>query len=129
MLKNAEAFSSFSTDDIGAARDFYGGKLGLEVKDSPMGTLELVVGGGQHITIYPKPNHEAASFTVLNFIVPNVERAVDDLTAKGIKMEHYNMPEIKQDSKGIARDDQGPAIAWFKDPADNVVAVMEIPQR
>jgi hypothetical protein len=93
-----------------------------------MGTLELKVGGG-HVLVYPKPNHEPASFTVLNFPVGNVEKAVDDLVEKGIEMEHYDIPDINQDAKGIARDPRGgPAIAWFTDPAGNTIAVMELPQ-
>ena len=128
MFKDSQAFSSFSVDDVDAAQGFYADKLGLNAEKGEMGTVELKLGGG-HVMLYSKPNHEPATFTVLNFVVPDVEQAVDDLTAAGVKMEHYNMPEIKQDAKGIARDDRGPAIAWFKDPAGNVIAVMELPQQ
>ncbi|MEX2548166.1 MAG: VOC family protein [Chloroflexota bacterium] len=129
MFKDSQAFSSFSVDDVDAARAFYGDKLGLDIEMTPMGFLELKLGTGQHINVYDKPNHQPATYTVLNFVVSDVEQAVDDLTAAGVKMEHYNMPEIKQDAKGIARDGRGPAIAWFKDPAGNVIAVMELPQQ
>ena len=128
MFRDATAFSSFSVDDIEAARAFYGGKLGLETSDSPMGTLEIILGNGQHVTLYPKPNHEPATFTVLNFIVDDVERAVDDLAAAGVEMQRYDMPEINQDDRGISRDPRGgPTIAWFTDPARNIIAVMQLP--
>ncbi len=127
MFKDSPAFPSFSVDDIDAARDFYTGKLGLEAEKTEMSTLDVKLAGGS-VMLYPKPNHEAATFTVLNFVVPDVEKAVDDLTAAGIEMEQYDRPEFNQDAKGIARDDRGgPAIAWFKDPAGNVIAVMELP--
>ena len=126
MLPIRAAFASFSTDDVHKARRFYGEKLGLEVRDSQMGMLEVMLGADQHVTIYPKPNHEPASFTVLNFIVPDIEAAVADLHSAGIKMEHYPpSPQMKQDAKGIARDPEGPAIAWFKDNAGNILAVIE----
>ena len=118
------AFASFSVDDLDAARAFYGGKLGLEVRETPMGVIEVMIGADQHVTIYPKPNHEPATFTSLNFIVPDIDEAVDSLVADGIKMEMYDMPGMNQDAKGIARDPQGPAIAWFKDPAGNTLAVI-----
>ena len=128
MFKDNQAFPSFSVDDVDAARDFYADKLGLDAQKAEMGTLRLTLGGGQNVVLYPKPNHEPATFTVLNFVVPDIEKAVDDLTAAGIEMEQYGMPEIKQDAKGIARDDRGgPAIAWVKDPAGNVIAVLELP--
>ena len=129
MFRDNEAFPSFSVDDVDAAREFYADKLGLEAEKSEMGTLELKMGKGQHVMLYPKPNHEPATFTVLNFVVPDVEKAVDDLTRAGIEMERYDdIPDINQDAKGIARDLRGgPAIAWFKDPAGNVIAVLEQP--
>ena len=129
MFRDSQAFSSFSSNDIETARAFYGDKLGLETRDGGMGTLELVLGGGSgHVTIYPKDNHEPATFTVLNFIVDDVEKAVDDLVAAGIQMEHYGIPEMNQDAKGIARDPRGgPAIAWFNDPAGNTLAVLQLP--
>ncbi|MEA2676051.1 MAG: hypothetical protein QOJ81_192 [Chloroflexota bacterium] len=125
MLKVRSAFASYSTNDIEAAKEFYGNKLGLDVKDTPMGLIEVVLGADQHVTIYPKPNHEPASFTVLNFIVHDIAAAVGDLKGAGIEMEQYDMPQMQQDEMGIARDPQGPAIAWFKDNADNILAVIE----
>jgi catechol 2,3-dioxygenase-like lactoylglutathione lyase family enzyme len=125
MLKVRSAFAGFSTNGIDAARAFYGDKLGLEVKDTEMGVIEVMLGADQHVTIYPKSNHEPATYTVLNFVVHDVEEAVGDLAAMGVAMEHYDMPEMKQDAKGIARDPQGPAIAWFKDPAGNILSVIE----
>jgi len=128
VFKDNQVFSSFSVGDIDAASDFYTGKLGLTAEKTQMGTLDLKLSGGQRVMLYPKPNHEPATFTVLNFVVPDVEKAVDDLTAAGIEMMQYDLPDINQDAKGIARDDRnGPAIAWFKDPAGNVIALMELP--
>src|SRR4051812_41954190 len=92
------AFARFSTDDIHEAEEFYGRKLGLEVRDSAMGTLEVMLGAGQHVTIYPKPNHEPASFTVLNFIVHDVQAAVGSLKAVDVDMERY--PGMEQDEMG-----------------------------
>jgi len=127
MLKDSKAFSGFSVNDLAKAKDFYGKTLGVNVADGPMGTLELRLAGGATVFVYPKENHEPATYTVLNFPVADVEKAVDQLTAKGVKFEHYNMPEVKQDKKGIARDGQGPAIAWFKDPAGNIISVLSLP--
>jgi len=126
VLPIRSAFSSFSTDNIKKSRHFYGEKLGLEVRDSVMGMLEVVLGADQFVTIYPKPNHEPATFTVLNFIVPHIEEAVDDLKKMGVHMEHYpKSDQMQQDEKGIARDPQGPAIAWFKDNAGNTLSIIE----
>jgi predicted enzyme related to lactoylglutathione lyase len=125
MFRDAQTFSSYSVDDVDAAQVFYGDTLGLDVENTDMGFLELKLRDGSHINVYTKPNHQPATFTVLNFIVPDVDQAVDDLVAKGIQMEHYNIPQMKQDAKGIARDDYGPAIAWFKDPAGNILAVLQ----
>src|SRR6187397_3094002 len=125
MFRDANTFSSFSIDDVDAAQAFYGDTLGLDVEKTDMGFLELKLHDGSHINVYTKPNHQPATFTVLNFIVPDVEKAVDELVAKGVKMEQYNMPQMNQDDRGIARDDYGPAIAWFKDPAGNILAVLE----
>jgi catechol 2,3-dioxygenase-like lactoylglutathione lyase family enzyme len=126
MFKDSKAFSGFSVNDLAKAKDFYGKTLGVDVADGPMGNLELRLGGGTSVFVYPKDNHEPATYTILNFPVPNVEKAVDELTAKGVKFEHYGS-DFGQDAKGIARDGQGPAIAWFKDPAGNVVSVLELP--
>ncbi len=125
MFRDANTFSSFSIDDVDAAQAFYGDTLGLDVEKTDMGFLELKLRDGSHVNVYTKPNHQPATFTVLNFIVPDVEKAVDELVAKGVKMEQYNMPQMNQDDRGIARDDYGPAIAWFKDPAGNILAVLE----
>jgi len=127
MLKSDQAFSGFSVNDIPKAKEFYGKTLGLDVQDGPMGNLELKVGGGS-IFIYPKPNHEPATFTILNFPVDNIDEVVDELTQKGVKFQHYDMPELHTDEKGIARGgpDRGPNIAWFTDPAGNILSVLEV---
>lgn len=124
MLKSSKSFSSFSVNDLEKAKAFYGGILGLEVKDNPMGILELHVSGSTPIVIYPKSNHQPASFTVLNFPVQNVEEVVDELVKKGVQMEHYNEPDFKTDEKGVFRGG-GPVIAWFKDPAGNILSILE----
>ncbi len=122
MFRNTETFSSFSTNDLKAAKQFYGDKLGLNVTESAQGLAVKLAGGGD-VFIYPKPNHTAASFTVLNFKVDNIDKAVDDLAAAGIKFEQYE-GEIKTDEKGIHRNG-GPQIAWFKDPAGNILSVLQ----
>ncbi|HTD97726.1 MAG TPA: VOC family protein [Mucilaginibacter sp.] len=124
MLKDSKAFSSFSVNDLQKAKAFYGDLLGLEVKENEMGILELHP-GGNNIIIYPKPNHTPATFTVLNFPVDDVEKAVDELTQKGIQFEHYDYEDLKTDEKGISRDNGGPTIAWFTDPAGNILSVLE----
>jgi predicted enzyme related to lactoylglutathione lyase len=121
MLKDSHAFSGFSTNDIDAARAFYGDTLGLDVSEQ-MGLLRLTFAGGGSGIIYPKPNHEPATFTVLNFPVEDVEGTVDKLVEAGVIFERYD--GLTQDERGIARDPQGPAIAWFKDPAGNILAVI-----
>jgi catechol 2,3-dioxygenase-like lactoylglutathione lyase family enzyme len=120
-------FSSYSVDDIEAARAFYGDKLGLEVADGPMGILELHLEGGKHVMVYPKgPGHQPATYTVLNFIVEDIEATVDSLAEAGVEFEQYDTPQMKTDAKGIATDNfGGPRMAWFKDPAGNIVAVMQ----
>jgi catechol 2,3-dioxygenase-like lactoylglutathione lyase family enzyme len=123
MFKDTKAFSGFSVNDLAEAKKFYGDILGLEVADSN-GMLELHLSGGAHILIYPKPNHTPASFTILNFPVDDVEKTVDELTAKGVKFEHYDMEQLKTDEKGIARGGGGPTIAWFTDPAGNIMSVL-----
>lgn len=125
MLKHSKAFSGFSVNDIQKAKEFYSGILGLKVKDSPMGILELNPEGGSRIIIYPKLNHTPATFTILNFPVKNIEEEVDELIRKGIRFEQYEAP-IKTDKKGICRGGgKGPDIAWFKDPAGNILSVIE----
>ena len=120
MFKDTPPFSGFSTDDVPAAKRFYGETLGIETQEE-MGALTLKL-ADHPVFVYPKENHEPASFTVLNFQVPDVERAVDELTAKGVQFERY--PDFPQDEKGIMRG-QGPDIAWFKDPAGNVLSVIK----
>lgn len=127
MFRDNQAFSSYSVDDIERARGFYGETLGLEVGEDPMGFLELRLAGGGRVMIYPKPDHQPATFTVLNFLVPNIDEAVDALTGAGVTMQQYDMAEIKTDERGIARGDFGPPIAWFADPAGNVIAVIQQP--
>ena len=128
MFKDTKAFSSFSVPDIGAAKQFYGETLGLEVVENQEG-LELRIAGSTSVFVYPSDTYTAPKHTVLNFPVDNIEEAVDELNRRGVTMEQYDLPEIKTDEKGIFRGDgeMGPrAIAWFKDPADHVLSVLEI---
>jgi predicted enzyme related to lactoylglutathione lyase len=124
MLETTKAFSAFSTNDIQVAKNFYQSTLGLEVIELEMGILELHTHGNNPIIIYPKPNHEPATFTVLNFPVVDIEKAVDQLIAKGIIFEQYD-GDISTDAKGICRSDRGPNIAWFKDPSGNILSLIE----
>lgn len=124
MFRNAHALSGFSVNDIEAAKNFYGQTLGLEVSVNEMGILEIKLGSGATVMAYPKDNHQPATFTILNFVAPDIGKAVDDLNAAGVQMERYE--GFKQDEKGIARgDDMGPPIAWFTDPAGNILSVIE----
>jgi len=119
-------FSSFSVDDLDAANEFYSKTLGVDVSETEQG-LQLSFDSGPGIFLYPKDNHEPATFTVLNFLVDDIDAAVDDLTDRGITFESYK-GEMETDEKGIFRgadDDNGPNIAWFKDPAGNFLAVIE----
>ena len=122
MLGQSKAFSGFSVNDIQKAKDFYGKTLGLKVSEEH-GMLKLHLGGGATVLAYPKPNHSPASFTILNFPVADVEKAVDELTKRGVRFEIYDLPGLKTDKKGIARG-SGPTIAWFKDPAGNILSVL-----
>lgn len=124
MVAHKRVFSGFSVDDIPKARAFYSETLGLTVTDGPMGNLDLSLGDGASVFIYPKPNHEPATFTILNVVVDDIERAVDEMTAAGVSFEHYDLPEGTTDARGIVRD-QDTKIAWFKDPAGNIVSVLE----
>jgi predicted enzyme related to lactoylglutathione lyase len=121
MFRQSRAFSGFSTNDIERARKFYADTLGVDVSDDN-GMLSLHLAGGGNVLIYPKPNHEPATFTVLNFPVKNIDETVDKLTNAGVQFERYD--GMKQDQRGIMRD-QGPPIAWFKDPAGNILSVLE----
>ena len=124
MFKDTKAFSGFSVDDIPKAKAFYSQTLGVNVTEEH-GMLTLHLAGGNNVLVYPKGSaHTPATYTILNFPVNNIDKAVDDLTAAGISMEHYG-PDFGQDEKGISRDPRGPAIAWFKDPAGNILSVVE----
>jgi predicted enzyme related to lactoylglutathione lyase len=125
MFKNTLAFSGFSVNDLAAAKQFYSGTLEVPVEDSGAMGLTLKLFGGNNIFIYPKPNHVPATYTILNFMVTNIDEAVDALVAKGIALEHY---EGLTDAKGVARGlsvNRGPDIAWFKDPAGNILSVLK----
>lgn len=124
MFRPDDIFSGFSVDDIDAARSFYADTLGLEVSENAMGFLDLALPSGGHVLVYPKPHHEPASFTILNFVVSDIDAAVRDLNAKGVDTKIYADAEWPTDSRGILRE-QGPPIAWFRDPAGNVLAVLE----
>jgi catechol 2,3-dioxygenase-like lactoylglutathione lyase family enzyme len=128
MFKDSHAFSSFSTDDVEKAKQFYGETLGLDAAiDDKMGILQVKLAGGGRVMLYPKDDHAPATFTVLNFPAKDIDEAVDALAEKGVAFERYDTDYIKTDEKGIARGDakgQGPRIAWFKDPAGNVLAVL-----
>ncbi|HLW20834.1 MAG TPA: VOC family protein [Cyclobacteriaceae bacterium] len=126
MLRNSDAFSGFSVNDIEQAKEFYQNTLGLEVKESSMGILELAIKNGNKVIVYPKPNHEPATFTILNFPVGNIDDAVDELVRRGVRFEQYE-GEIETDGKGVCRSNgEGPNIAWFKDPAGNILSVLEM---
>lgn len=124
MFKATKAFSGFAVDDIAAAAQFYGETLGLDVSEEN-GLLSLRLAGGAVVMVYPKPDHTPAGFTILNFAVDDVERAVDELAQRGVTFQRYE--GFEQDERGIARDDRGPAIAWFTDPAGNILSVLEEP--
>jgi predicted enzyme related to lactoylglutathione lyase len=124
MFKNTKAFSSYSVDDIVAAKFFYQENLGLDVEEDEMGFLSIHLTGGGEVILYPKPNHLPATFTVLNFPVDDIDKAVDELISKGVTFEQYS-GEIKTDEKGICREGGGPLIAWFGDPAGNILSVLQ----
>jgi catechol 2,3-dioxygenase-like lactoylglutathione lyase family enzyme len=126
MLRNSSAFSGFSVDDLPKARAFYAETLGLEVSDGPeAGSLFLRLHGGGQVFIYAKgQGHTPATYTMLNFPVADVEKAVDELAAVGVVFEHYDMPDGEQDAKGIFRN-SGLVVAWFKDPAGNILSVLQ----
>lgn len=125
-FQTTHAFSGFSVDDIDAARSFYGDTLGLDVTTNAMGFLDISLPDGGSILVYAKPNHTPASFTILNFPVDDVEAAVDELNERGVATKIYDDSEFATDDKGILRGgpDRGPDIAWFTDPAGNVLAVL-----
>ncbi|WP_407572830.1 VOC family protein [Deinococcus altitudinis] len=121
MFGNTPAFSGFSVNDLPAAQAFYSGVLGLEVSEE-YGMLRLHVAGGHAILIYPKPDHTPATFTILNFPVADIDVAVDELIRRGVHPLHY--PGMNLDEKGVMRG-QGPDIAWFTDPAGNILSVLQ----
>ena len=129
MVTIRDAFSGFSVDDIGAAREFYSSKLGLPVQDEPMaGALQVTLPSGQAVFIYPKPDHVPATFTILNMVVADIDAAVDELNAAGVVTKIYTEGDgFGTDERGIARGSatgMGPDIAWFRDPAGNVLSVL-----
>lgn len=126
MLADSKAFSGFAVDDLDAARRFYGETLGLrtEVLDEEHGLITLHLAGDRDTLVYLSPEMTPASYTILNFQVDDVDRAVDDLGARGVAFEQYGNPEMPQDEKGVMREG-GPLIAWFKDPAGNTLAVLQ----
>ena len=124
MLKDTKAFSGFSVSDLAAAKTFYGQTLGLEVEDIPAG-LMLRIAGGNGTLVYPKSDHSPATYTILNFPVDNIDQAVDALTSRGVTFERYdNLTDERGIARGIATQ-QGPDIAWFKDPAGNILSVLQ----
>lgn len=122
MFAQTKAFSGFAVDDLDNARTFYADTLGLNTSEAN-GLLTLHLAGGRDTLVYPKPVHTAADYTILNFPVADVEAAVDALVARGVRFERYD--GMQQDEKGIARG-QGPDIAWFKDPAGNILSVLSL---
>ena len=125
MFRDTKAFSGFSVNDVAAARAFYADTLGLDATEEN-GMLTLRIAGGNNVLVYPKDNHEPATYTVLNFPVDDIETAVDQLTARGVTFERYEGTPVETDAKGIFRGG-GPLIAWFTDPAGNVLSVIEAP--
>jgi catechol 2,3-dioxygenase-like lactoylglutathione lyase family enzyme len=122
MFENTNAFSGFAVDDLRRAREFYEGTLGIRVSEEPE-FLTLHLADGRDTLVYRKPDFTPATYTILNFIVDDVEMAVDELSARGVEFERYE--GFDQDEKGIARSDDGPTIAWFTDPAGNILSVLE----
>jgi catechol 2,3-dioxygenase-like lactoylglutathione lyase family enzyme len=124
MLGDSPAYSGFAVDDLAKAREFYGETLGLKtsVLDEALGLMTLHLAGGRNTLVYVKPGHEPAAYTILNFPVDDIDQVVDELASRGVKFEKYE--GFDQDEKGIARG-QGPSIAWFKDPAGNILSVLK----
>jgi catechol 2,3-dioxygenase-like lactoylglutathione lyase family enzyme len=123
MLADSKAYSGFAVPDLAKAREFYADTLGLRVSgDEQDGALTLHLAGGRDVLVYIKPDHAPATYTILNFPVDDVEGTVDALTARGVRFEQYD--GIEQDDKGINRG-EGPLIAWFRDPAGNILSIIE----
>jgi catechol 2,3-dioxygenase-like lactoylglutathione lyase family enzyme len=134
MPEYTAAFSGFAVDDLARAREFYASTLGLDVSDRSLAAedaagpglptgLDLHLPGGADVLVYPRPGHEPAAYTILNFLVPDIDRAVDELTARGVRFEQYEMP--KTDAKGIHRDPRVRPVAWFRDPAGNILSMIQ----
>jgi catechol 2,3-dioxygenase-like lactoylglutathione lyase family enzyme len=121
MFANTRAFSGFAVDDLQKAKEFYGETLGLKTSEEH-GLMTLDLAGDRPTLVYPKPDHTPATYTILNFPVEDIDKAVDELAARGVRFERYN--GMDQDEKGIFRG-AGPYIAWFKDPAGNVLSVLQ----
>jgi catechol 2,3-dioxygenase-like lactoylglutathione lyase family enzyme len=127
MLQAQAAFSGFSVNDLAKAKEFYTQVLGLQLSDEKMG-LQLELPGGGQVFAYQKDDHQPASFTILNFVVSDIDAAVDQLAGQGVVFEHYEDGPVKTDEKGVARgkaSGMGPDIAWFKDPAGNILSVLQ----
>jgi catechol 2,3-dioxygenase-like lactoylglutathione lyase family enzyme len=122
MFANTKAFSGFAVNDLQKAREFYERTLGLKVSERN-GLLTLHLAGGRDTLVYPKPDHTPASYTILNFPVDDIDEAVDALAARGVRFTRYD--GFNQDQKGISREEGGPPIAWFTDPAGNILSVLE----
>jgi predicted enzyme related to lactoylglutathione lyase len=123
MFANTKAFSGFAVDDLDKAREFYGGTLGIETTVEEMGILTLHIAGDRPTLVYPKPDFAPATYTILNFPVDDVDAAVDELAGRGVEFLRYD--GFGQDERGISREAGGPPIAWFTDPAGNILAVLE----
>jgi len=121
MFENTKAYSGFAVDDVATARQFYGERLGLRTSEEH-GLLFLHIAGDRDTLAYPKPDHVPADYTILNFPVDDIDAAVDELAARGVRFERYD--DMEQDEKGIMRE-EGPYIAWFRDPAGNVLSVLQ----
>ena len=124
MFRHTKAFSGFAVDDLARAKQFYGDTLGLEVSEDD-GLLTLHIAGGRPTLIYPRPGHTPAEYTFLNFPVDDIEEAVDALAERGVEFERYEGTDLETDEKGVFRGG-GPLIAWFKDPAGNVLSVLQL---
>ena len=124
MFRETKAFSGFSVDNLQKAKAFYGDVLKIDVSEmEEMSLLQLHIAGSNDVIIYEKPNHAPATFTVLNFPVPDIDQAVKDLKALGVKFESYDFPELKTDAHNISRGN--PSVAWFTDPAGNILSVIQ----
>ncbi|MBN1529226.1 MAG: VOC family protein [Thermoleophilaceae bacterium] len=123
MFANTKAFSGFAVDDIERAREFYAETLGIETTAEEMGFLTVHIAGDRPTMIYPKPDFEPATYTILNFPVDDIDAAVGELSDRGVEFLRYE--QFEQDERGISREEGGPPIAWFTDPAGNILAVLE----